>query len=121
MEFNDNKPIYRQIVDYAFNRILDKSWEAGEILPSVRELTAELGVNTRTIMKAFETLQDLEIAVPKRGIGYQLAVDGREKVIKERRREFFENVMPTFVNEMQMLQIPWEEVIEFINRSGKKD
>ena len=41
MEFSDNKPIYRQIVDYSFNRIIDGSWTPGGRIPSVRELAAE--------------------------------------------------------------------------------
>ncbi|MDE6027744.1 MAG: GntR family transcriptional regulator [Muribaculaceae bacterium] len=50
IEFSDNKPIYRQIVDHACNLILNGSWEPGARVPSVRELAAELGVNTRCLL-----------------------------------------------------------------------
>ena len=40
MEFSDNKPIYRQIVDYAYNLIIEGAWVPGERIPSVRELSA---------------------------------------------------------------------------------
>ena len=41
IEFSDNKPIYRQIVDHAYNLILDGRWEPGARVPSVREFPHE--------------------------------------------------------------------------------
>lgn len=116
MEFNNNKPIYRQIVDYAFNRILDGSWRPGQMVPSVRELTVELGVNNRTIMKAYETLQNLNVISPKRGMGYLLADDGVEKVREEKRRDFFENAIPAIASEMKILGISSDEVSELLKK-----
>ena len=64
MEFDDNKPIYRQITDYAFNSIISGRWREGALIPSVRELSAELGVNARTVLKALEYLQQASIIEP---------------------------------------------------------
>ncbi|MDE6811680.1 MAG: GntR family transcriptional regulator, partial [Muribaculaceae bacterium] len=52
MEFNDNKPIYRQIIDHSFVMIMTGAWVPGERIPSVRELSSMLGVNSRTVLKA---------------------------------------------------------------------
>ena len=68
MEFSDNKPIYRQIVDYAFNCIIDGTWAPGARIPSVRELAADLGVNTRTVLKAMEDLQDMAVIESRRAM-----------------------------------------------------
>lgn len=85
MNFTDNKPIYRQIVDFAFNEVTTGHWAPGERIPSVRELSAELGVNSRTVLKAFEDLQDLGLIAPQRGMGFFLAADARQRVTDERR------------------------------------
>ncbi|WP_303745062.1 GntR family transcriptional regulator [uncultured Duncaniella sp.] len=119
MEFNDNKPIYKQIVDYAFNRIISGSWSPGLMIPSVRELAADLGVNSRTVLKAMENLQDLQLIEPKRGMGFILMEDASAKVMKARRKEFFDITLPEFLKEIEILGIPRDELIERINSETK--
>lgn len=120
MEFNDNKPIYRQILDYAFHCILTGIWRAGEMIPSVRELTSELGVNNRTVLKAFDELQNLKVIEPRRGLGFLLAENGVEIIRKEKKREFFENKIPEIIDEMRMLGISPEEVASILVRTENK-
>ena len=105
MEFNDNKPIYRQILDYAFNCILTHTWRAGEMIPSVRELTSELGVNNRTVLKALDELQNLRVIESRRGLGFMLACNGVDIIREERKREFFEKALPEIIDEMRILGI----------------
>lgn len=112
MEFSDNKPIYRQIVDYAFNCIIDGTWAAGTRIPSVRELAADLGVNTRTVLKAMEDLQDMAVIESRRGMGFILLGDAVTKVTDARRREFFNVSLPALLEEMERLGITKEELIE---------
>lgn len=112
MEFRDNKPIYRQIVDYAFNCIIDGTWAPGARIPSVRELAADLGVNTRTVLKAMEDLQDMAVIESRRGMGFILLGDAVTKVTDARRREFFNVSLPALLEEMERLGITKEELIE---------
>lgn len=111
MEFNDNKPIYKQIVDFAFNCIIEGKWTPGARVPSVRELATDMGVNTRTVLKAMEDLQALHVIEPKRGMGFLLAADAPEIVGDARRREFFETTLPALRSEMQRLGISTDELI----------
>lgn len=117
-EFNDNKPIYRQIVDYAFNCIIEGLWTPGERIPSVRELAASLGVNSRTVLKAMEELQDFDVIRPKRGMGFLLDSEAVTKVLTIRKNEFYENTVPAILQEMKRLGIPMEELIEKLNENG---
>ena len=114
MEFSDNKPIYRQIVDHAYNQILSGGWEPGERVPSVRELSADLGVNTRTVMKAMDDLSADGVIQARRGMGYSLAEDARERVHQALRTEFFNTTLPQFMAEIERLEIPLEEILEKI-------
>lgn len=57
MDFKTNKPIYQQIVDFCFSKILTREWRAEERVVSVRELSTQLAVNSRTVLKAYEYLQ----------------------------------------------------------------
>ncbi len=118
IEFNDNKPIYRQILDYAFNRILKGTWKAGEMIPSVRELTSELFVNNRTVLKALDELQALKVIEPRRGMGFLLTMNGAEIVRKEKRREFFDKAIPEIISEMEILGISPAEVSALLKASS---
>ena len=121
MEFNDNKPIYRQILDYAFNCILTGAWREGEMIPSVRELTSELGVNNRTVLKAFDELQHLKVIESRRGLGFMLAANGIDIIRKEKKREFFENRIPEIIGEMRILDISSEEVASILSKAEKNN
>ncbi|MDE6018565.1 MAG: GntR family transcriptional regulator [Muribaculaceae bacterium] len=119
MEFNDNKPIYRQILDYAFHCILSGTWHEGEMIPSVRELTSELGVNNRTVLKALDELQSLKAIESRRGLGFLLAQNGIEIIRKEKQREFFDNTIPKIIEEMRILGISSEEVSSILSKADK--
>ena len=112
MEFKTDRPIYRQIIDYAFGCILGGGWTPGAKAPSVRELAVELAVNSHTILKAYDHLQDNGIIVPRRGMGFFLAEDARERVDVERRREFFDSELHEVFARMDMLGIGIDEIVE---------
>lgn len=116
MEFNNNKPIYRQIADYAFARILDGDWRPGERVPSVRELAVECAVNTNTVLKAMDFLQTAGVIYPRRGMGYYLDDDARQRVMDNRRREFFDETIPTLAAEMQRLDISPDELLSALGK-----
>ena len=112
MEFKTDRPIYRQIIDYAFGCILGGGWTPGAKVLSVRELAVELAVNSHTILKAYDHLQDNGIIVPRRGMGFFLAEDARERVDVERRREFFDSELHEVFARMDMLGIGIDEIVE---------
>ena len=57
MDFKSNKPIYLQIVDFCFQKMLTNEWAEEERVHSVRELGTILQVNQNTAMRAFEYMQ----------------------------------------------------------------
>lgn len=119
MEFRNDKPIYRQIIDYAFTRIADGNWEPSKRVPSVRELAVEMAVNSHTVLKAYEYLEDKGIIASRRGMGFFLAGDARERVHAELRREFFESVIDDVFVRMQTLGITFDELREHFEARSK--
>ena len=57
LDYRDARPIYIQIVDGFKTQILAGVLEAGEKLPSVRELATELSINPNTIQRAYRQLE----------------------------------------------------------------
>lgn len=111
MEFKADKPIYRQIIDYAFGCILSGVWEPGQKVPSVRELAVGLAVNSHTVLKAYDQLQAGGIIAPRRGMGYFLSDDAPALVAEEQRREFFTTVLDSTFAQMDLLGITIDDVV----------
>lgn len=112
MEFSANKPIYRQIIDYSFGQILSGAWSQGERVPSVRELSVLLSVNSHTVLKAYEYLQSEGIITPKRGMGFYLSADALTRVNSARREEFFDTTLKEMFKEMRLLNITLDEIVQ---------
>lgn len=69
IKFNTGVPIYRQVVEQVTRQIERGQIDEGELLPSVRQLAAELGVNPMTISKAYSQLETDGVVDRKRGVG----------------------------------------------------
>ena len=66
-------PIYRQLVDQTTQLVTSGRLGAGELLPSVRAVAAELGVNPMTVSKAYSLLERDGIVTRRRGMGMVVA------------------------------------------------
>ena len=116
---DQTKPIYQQIVDFCFSKILTREWQAEERVVSVRELSTQLAVNSRTVLKAYEYLQAEGIIYPERGMGFYLSKDAVKKVMRIQKKEFFENQLADMFRSMELLGISIEEITERYNKLKK--
>jgi GntR family transcriptional regulator len=66
---HSSTPLYAQIVDQMRNLILSGSIAAGSPLPSVREISEMIEVNSLTIQKALKILEGDKFIVIRRGVG----------------------------------------------------
>ena len=57
LDYRDARPIYSQIADGIREQILTGILQAGDKLPSVRELAAGLSINPNTIQRAYRELE----------------------------------------------------------------
>ncbi|OJU48315.1 MAG: GntR family transcriptional regulator [Bacteroidales bacterium 45-6] len=112
MEFKENKPIYLQIIDFCFQKILKKDWMEEERIPSVRELAVSLEVNPNTVMRSFEYMQAEGVIYTKRGMGYFVEKNAFNIILKLQRKDFFEEVLPETFKAMDLLHVSIEEVVE---------
>lgn len=111
MDFKEAQAIYMQIADVVCEHILTGKWTATDRIPSVRELGMQLQVNPNTVMRAYELLQSREIIYNKRGIGFFVAEDAREKVLDMQRTNFINNELPAVYRNMLLLGIPVEQMV----------
>ena len=121
MEFSEPMGIYHQIADQIRDRILQGEWQAGERIPSIRELAIELGVNPNTVTKSYQALLDREIIENRRGRGYFVSADATVTDLDQMRAEFVRDELPRLFRAMRVLDIGIDELAEyFVHDDGDK-
>jgi len=109
-EFDDRMPIYRQII-LQFNRAFVRGEiQPGERVPSIRELSALLKVNTNTIQRVYQEMERDEMISSKRGTGYFFTEEGG--MIDKTRRTLARESLRRFVEEMSALGCGTQDIVE---------
>ena len=99
--------------------LMNKNEEKDRKNISVRELSTQLAVNSRTVLKAYEYLQTEDIIYPERGMGFYLSKDAVKKVMRIQKKEFFDNQLADMFRSMELLGISIEEITERYNKLKK--
>ena len=112
MKFEDNIPIYQQIIAFIKLKLITKEWEAEQKLPSVRDMAVQLGVNPNTIQRAYMELEREEYIYSKRGMGN--FVTGDKQKIESLAVDAAERIMNDFIREMKKMGFSTEDIIRLI-------
>lgn len=105
MSFTNDKAIYVQIADRLCDEILAGKYNDDERIPSVREYSVLLEVNTNTAVKSYDLLASSGVIYNKRGLGYFVTKGARSKIMKERRTVFMKQKLPELFRNMELLGI----------------
>jgi GntR family transcriptional regulator len=116
MQFNNQQSIFIQIAEVAESYVLDGSWTEGERVPSVRDLAIQLQVNPNTVMRAYEILQEKQIILNKRGLGFFVEQGAKQKITNDRKNNFYKQVIPQLAQQMQQLGISHTELSEELKK-----
>ena len=112
MIFTNDKAIYIQMADRLCDEILADKYKDDDRIPSVREYSVLLEVNTNTAVKAYDELARANIIYNKRGLGYFVTPGAKKQILKERKQEFMKQRLPELFRQMQLLDITIDDVAE---------
>lgn len=118
----DARPIVRQITDAVRLMISTGEAEQGDVLPSVRGLAQQLGVNPNTVAKAYAELTTEGWLESRQGLGLFVA-PRRQRLSRGERLRRFDEAVQRFVVEVVPLQFSVDEIharIDLEMRSLKK-
>ena len=115
MNFKDNKAIYLQIADRIGDQILAGTLTPEGKVPSVRELAAEIEVNANTVARTYDHLQQNGIIFTKRGLGYFVSPDAKDKIVASRREVLMQGEMDYFLGQLKAVGITPAELQELYN------
>ena len=113
-DFRDDRAIYLQMADRICDDILSGKYAAGERVPSVRELSVMLGVNANTVVRTYDTLTSDGIIQTRRGLGYFVTDDARDRILSVRRKRFLEEILPEVARQARLLGISADEILEHL-------
>lgn len=112
MEFNNNIPIYLQIIDNIKRDIVVGKLKAGQKMSSVRELARILKVNPNTMQRVYQELDREKITFTKRGMGTYVTEE--EKTTSSLKKEISKKIILDFVEGMNKLGFSNEEMINIL-------
>jgi DNA-binding transcriptional regulator YhcF (GntR family) len=121
-EWNEHKPIYRQLRDRVVHMILEGVLNENDSLPSVRNVAAEFRVNPLTVLKAYQELVDEELVETRRGLGMFVKRGARNLLLKGEREKFLSDEWPRVAATIERLGLTPKELETAVNRrpSSKK-
>ena len=118
LDYRDARPIYSQIIDGFRQQIMAGVMEAGDKLPSVRELAAQLTINPNTIQRAYRELemQGWIATVPGKGC----FVCGVPQVTPQEKQPLLESFDKT-VAALLALGMTREELMNRLEKGGNEN
>lgn len=102
-------PVYEQLVDAFEKEIILGIRQPDSIIPSVRVLSVELGINPNTVQKAYLELERRNITYSVPGVGRFVSAEGAA-ILKKDLSEA-EELLRKGVEYMKRAEVPLSEVI----------
>jgi|SRR5579871_3605283 len=80
-------PVYRQLIDQVNGAIASGSLEAGDQLPTVRQVAVDLSINPNTVVRAYRELEIRGLLETQQGTGTFITQQKVKRDELERRRQ----------------------------------
>jgi len=120
IKFNNEKPIYIQLAEGLEDAILNEAFGEETQIPSTTELSVMYKINPATALKGINMLVDSDILYKKRGIGMFITAGAKEKILRKRKRSFYDSYIMALLTEAEKLGIEKNEIINMIERGYDK-
>ncbi len=114
MEFENNIPIYVQVINDIKKDMVSGVINLGEKLPSGRDLALKYKINPNTANRIYKELEVEEICFTKRGLGTYVTEDGVK--LKQIREEMATMLLDNFIDGMKNLGFTKEELFEILEQ-----
>ena len=117
--FDNDRPIYIQLVEKIKIEIISGKLKPGEKLPSVRELALIAKVNPNTMQKALIDLEELGFITTERTNGKFVTTD--VKLIENMKKGLAREIVIKYLSDMQNIGMSHEEAIDYLLNIEEKN
>lgn len=117
--FDNERPIYIQLVEKIRIDIVSGKFKKGQRLPSVRELALMLKVNPNTMQKALAELENEKLIYTERTNGKYVTED--EKLIEKTKKNLAQEKVNNYLSSMENIGINYELAVKYLQELGGQD
>ena len=117
--FDNERPIYIQLVELIRIDIVSGKFQKGQKIPSVRELALIMKVNPNTMQKALVELENEKFIYTKRTNGKYVTED--EELIEKVKKELAQEKVNNYLNSMNNIGISYDLAIKYLQELGGKN
>ena len=114
--FENERPIYVQLVEKIRIEIVSGKLKLGQRIPSVRELAINARVNPNTMQKALAELEDEGLVYTERTNG-KFVTENKE-LIEKIKKELAKEKVNNYINDMKNIGISYEEAVKYLQELG---
>ncbi|HEY2494017.1 MAG TPA: GntR family transcriptional regulator [Paenibacillus sp.] len=112
--FNGRDPVYLQVVRHFKEQLATGRLEAGQIIPSRRELGAMLKINPNTAQKAYKEMEEQQLIITEGNSPSRITLD--DTVLRTIRSELISDAVDAFVVSVLKIDVPVEELLDIVKR-----
>ncbi len=114
IKYEENMPIYLQIIQKVKADIISGKLKGGEKMPSVREFSETFKVNPNTVQRVFQELEREGITYSQRGIGTFVA-EGAE-LVNQLKATQAQGYAQRFADQMLELGLSNQEIVSYLKK-----
>lgn len=110
--FDNERPIYVQLVEQIRLKIISGEYKMNEKLPSVRDFASEAKANPNTVQRALVKLEEEGLIYTESTSGKFVTND--ENIINDMKNNIIKAKVSTLISDMEGLGIKKEEIIKYL-------
>lgn len=114
--FDNDRPIYIQLVEKLRLEIISNKLKPGERIPSVRELALIVRVNPNTMQKALVELENEGLIYTERTNGKFVTTN--KELIEKIKKELAEEKVNNYLQDMKNIGISYNEAVKYLQELG---
>ncbi len=117
LTFDNNIPIYIQLLEYMKIYLISGVFKEGEKLPSVRDFANTFKVNPNTMQKALAELESMKLIYTERTNGKYVTNDN--KLIEKLKDEYAITLAKSYFGGMKRIGLGKADSIKYLERIGE--
>jgi len=112
ISFNNRDPVYLQVVRHFKVDIATGKLQAGQTIPSRRELAAQLNINPNTAQRAYKEMEDQGLIVTEGNAPSRVTTN--QQVLGSVRHELIEESVDAFIAAVRSIGVPVDELLQIV-------
>ena len=112
--FNNRDPVYIQVIRHFKEQIAKGFYEAGQEIPSRRELANQLKINPNTAQRAYKEMEEQRLIYTEGNMPSCITKD--EATLKRLREELIIEAVDVFISSIKSINAPLPEVLELVQK-----